>query len=250
MGFEHIAWLYLWVGPHLLLAVVAVLMFRKGLHRDFPIFFTYLLFELLEFCVLFTWHFRSPAASTYMTVDAFSRAGDIALHFGILREIFEAPVTHSAPLRRTMAPFLNGATLLLVALALVFIGALDYSIFGDWGLGTYFTFEALNIAQCGLIVLVFLWHRFLGLRMSPFVFGVALGLGLIAASDPLVHALKGFVPLQFSRTVDFSQLGVYHLAVLVWLYYVQTREKIALDSDAALPRLIEQGAAFERIVQL
>lgn len=249
MSHQHIVWLYLWVAPHLLLGVAAVLMFRKGLHKDFPIFFSYLLFEFLQFSLLFTMY-SLKALPMYMKIDLFWRAGSIALRFGVLQEMFEAPVAHSVPLRRAMARILNSVTVVLVVLAVAFIGSLYYGSLGHRLLPAYMTVEALNIAQCGLLVLVFLWHRFLGLRMASFVFGIALGMGLAAGLEPLIHAWKDSLAARNSSIPDLLQMAIYHVAVLIWLYYGQAREKIASDSKAALPDLREWAADLGRIAHL
>src|SRR5579862_6706981 len=46
-------WHYLWLGPHFLQAVLAVLMLRRGLHRTFPLFFAYIVFEAAEEFILY-----------------------------------------------------------------------------------------------------------------------------------------------------------------------------------------------------
>ena len=251
MQFLHYVWLYLWVAPHTLLAVIAVVMLRKGLHKRFPIFFAYLVFEFLQFCFFFAWHFRAPSPVLYMQADELGRAGSIAFRFGILQEIFEASLTPAVQLRRSMAPFLNWATGFFLVLSLLFVGVLDYKILGVWGLRTYFTIESLNAAQCGLIALIFLWYQFLGLKMPPFVFGITMGFGLITSTEPFLQALKASMASQFSRGLDFPQMGIYHACVLFWLYYALVREQPALgDKGTAIPQWIEQGAKVGRIVQL
>ena len=43
MNLSRFVYLYLWIAPHLLLVPVAILMLRRRLHKEFPIFFFYLL---------------------------------------------------------------------------------------------------------------------------------------------------------------------------------------------------------------
>jgi hypothetical protein len=255
MKFGAYLWFYLWVVPHVLLVAVAIVMYLRGLHKDFPIFFFYTLYEFGQFSVLFTLYLlKAPAPAhlwIYFKADQFLRAGSIALRFGILQELFESPVAHSTTIRRAIAPFLNGATALLVVLALAFIGALDYSIFGYAGLKPLFTIEALNTAQCGLLAMVFLWHGFLGLRMSSLTFGIVIGMGLVVGAEPLSRALRDIVGGQDRRTVDIIQMATFHLAVLVWLYFALVREKATAASD---PTAILNGrrwaADLGRVVQL
>jgi len=252
MSFQHYIWLYryLWIAPHVLLLAVAVVMFRKKLHKDFPIFFYYLLFEFLQFCVLFTMSSLNAPVRMYVKIDLFDRAGDIALRFGIFQELFGAPLAHNFPLRRKVGRILNAVTVVLVVLAALSIGALYSSIFGYRFPQAYTVVEALNAAQCGVLVLVFLWHRFLGLRMSSFAFGIAVGMGLVVGFEPLMQALKTLVAVPHGRIANMVSMAAYHVAVLMWLYYAQVREQITSDSNVALPQLVEQAADLGRIAHL
>lgn len=206
---------YLWVAPHLLLVAVAVVMFRKSLHREFPIFFSAVIYEFLTFAILFITRLNAPL--WYTKVDFYTRAGSTAFHFGILQELFEAPLLHNAALRRTSARILRWVTGSLIVLALVFIGLEYYNSQGHRLFPPFATLEAMGIAQCFVLVLVFLWHRFLGLRMSDFAFGIAAGVGLTAALELLIAAWKDLVGP--SRAGDYLQMGIYHCTVLIWLYY-------------------------------
>jgi len=257
MNFSRFTYLYLWIAPHLLLVAVAILMLRRKLHKEFPLFFFYLLFDFLQFCFLFTVHFLftthwlAISASTYGKIDIFSRAGDIALHFGILQELFESPLAHNAPLRRTMGRILNGVTVFIVVLASVFIGSLYYSSLGHRLLPAYVMIEALNTAQCGLLALVFLWHRFLGLRMSPFVFGIALGIGLVWGLEPVIQSWKDSLAARNSVIPDFVQMAAYHCAVLIWLYFAWAREKVEATPKADfLLHAREWAADLGRVIHL
>jgi len=252
MSSQHFIWLYryLWIAPHVLLLAVAVVMFRKKLYKDFPIFFAYLLFEFLQFCLLFTMPSLKITATTYAKIDLFDRAGDIALRFGILQELFGAPLAHNFPMRRKVGRILNSVTVALVVLAAVSIGALYSSIFGFRFPQAYTVVEVLNTAQCGVLVLVFLWHRFLGLRMSSFAFGIAVGMGLVVGLEPLMQAWKALVASPKARIADIVSMAAYHLAVLIWLYLALAREKVTSNSNAALPQLMEQAADMGRIAHL
>jgi hypothetical protein len=250
MSYQHPIWLYLWIAPHLLLGAIAFVLFRRKLYKEVPVFFSYLVFEFLQFCVLFTMHALASSVTAYMKVDILCRAGSIAFRFGMLQEMFEAPVAHSVQLRRTVARGLNWVTAAMVILAVLFVGSLFYDVFGQGILQAYITIEGLNTAQCGLLALVFLWHRFLGLRMSPCIFGIALGMGLITGVEPAMHVLKNSVAPQNWMAVDILQMSTYHVAVLVWLYYVQVREKVVVESNAALPSLREHAVEMGRIEHL
>jgi len=254
MTLPHLIWLYrfLWIAPHLLLLAVAAVMFRKGLHKSFPIFFVYLLFEFLMFAILYPMAlFRWATTLTiYVRVDMLDRAGNVALFFGVIQEMFEAPLAHNTALRRGMAQMRNRLTAILVVLASAFIVALCYGTFEHSLIRTYVIVEVLNTVQCGLLLFVFLWHWALGLRMSPFTFGIAVGMMLTRCIEPLEMILNAFVPQQNGMIGAMLNMATYHAAVLIWLYYASAREEVPSISYAALPQFMEQASEIGRIAHL
>lgn len=247
MSSQHFILMYLWVAPHVLLLAVALLMWRKKLHREFPIFFSYLVFEILQFSVLFVMRLLGTPSDVYVNADIAGRIGSIAFRFAILQELFEAPLANNMPLRQPVARALNGIAILLMALSAAFVGPLYYSILHQRVFWAYVTIAALNTAQCGLLVLVFFWQGFLGLRMSPFAFGIALGLGAVAGFEPVRQALNDTLGKEYAVAINIVQGAVYHVAVVLWLYYAQVREKIAFDPNIGAPQLLEETAALRRI---
>ena len=80
---------YLWIAPHALLAVVPVLMFLRRLHRKFPLFFVYTLYETLGFLLRFAaYTIGHGLGGLYRYVFLVTAAGSTALRFGIIQEIF------------------------------------------------------------------------------------------------------------------------------------------------------------------
>ena len=55
-------WHYLWIAPHALQIVIAIIMIRRKLYRDFPIFLAYTIFQVVLEGVLFVLD-HSPAVS-------------------------------------------------------------------------------------------------------------------------------------------------------------------------------------------
>src|SRR5271157_3416414 len=118
--------------------------------QDFPVFFAYLLFEILQFCVLFTISQLMPvSASTYREIDLLGRAGSIAFRFGIVQEILEAPVARCPSLRKTTAWMLKGATAFLALLAALFIGSVYSWNLREMIFPAYAVNYTLDVVQCG-----------------------------------------------------------------------------------------------------
>ena len=232
---RNILGLYLWVAPHVLLAVVAAVMLRRRRYKEFPVFFSYLIFEVLQFCILFAMSRRLLLVSvtTYQEIDLLGRAGSIALRFGMIQEMLEAPVAHSAPLRRTIARVLRYAAVFLAVLAFVFIGSVYSWDFREFIVPTHAINQTLNIVQCGLLAFVFLWHRYLGFKMRGFVVGIALGMGLVASLEPLLHALEN--SRVDPQVFNLLRMGAYHISVMIWLYFATKREEFSSDSAPSFP---------------
>jgi hypothetical protein len=244
----HFIGLYLWVAPHVLLAVVAAVMLRSGRYREFPVFFSYLLFEILQFCVLFLMYRLEWQVSTYQKIDLLGRAGSIAFRFGMIQEMLDASVARCAPLRRTVTRTLRCAAAVLALLAVVFIGSVYSWSVREMIFPAYAIDQTLNILQCGLLVFVVLWHRCLGLNMHGLVVGIALGMGLVAGLEPLLHALKDSRAVD-PLVVDLLRMGAYHLSVLIWLYFARVRQ-VDFTSDSAvasLPDARKWAVELERI---
>jgi hypothetical protein len=245
----HFIWTYLWVTPHVLLALVAVVMYRSHRHRDFPVFFGYLLFEIVQFCALFAMvRFVSVSASTYQHVDLLGRAGSIAFRFAIIQEVLEASVAHCPALRRTTTWMLKCAAVFLALLAALFIGAAYSWNLREMIFPAYAVKHTLNIVQCGLLALVVLWYRFLRLKMPDLVIGIALGMGLVAGLDPLLDSLKDFRSLN-PQVVDLLQMGAYHVAVLIWLRFAMVQnESISYPDVASVLGARKSVVELERLI--
>jgi hypothetical protein len=165
------------------------------------------------------WCLKVPH-SMWLATDRSFRAGSTAFRFGIIQEMLGSPLANNIPLRRTMARMLNWVTGFLIVLSAVFVWS-TYSSLPNYGLlKNYMPIEALNSAQCGLLVCVFLWHRFLGVRMLPFTFGIALGVGWVAVFEPFMLAL---VSARNLINLDSLQMVPFNLAVLGWLYFATVR---------------------------
>ncbi len=238
MVLQHYIWLYLWVAPHVLLAAVAAVMVRTWRHKDYPIFFSYLLFEILQFCILFAMsRMDSVPGSIYQPIDLFFRAGSIAFRFAIIQEMLEASVARSPSLRKTMAWILRCSAAVLGMLAIAFIGSVYSWSVSRMIVPAYAVNQTFNILQCGLLALVFLWHRFLGLKMRHFSVGIALGMAWVAGLEPLMDTMRNF-RVAAPQFVDLLEMGAYHISVALWLYFAQAKAEspssfvVASFSDA------------------
>jgi hypothetical protein len=224
---SHILSIYLWIAPHALLLGVVIVLLRNGRYREFPFFFSYVVFEVFQFCLLFVMsRLDSVSLSTYIQTDLFCRTGSLALHFGIIKELFEAPLAHSPGLRKSAAFPLNLASVLFVVLASAFTALLYMGERTAAFVQPYVIEQVVDTAQCGLLVVVFIWHRYLGIWMKNASFGIAVGLGLVTGLNPLLSALRNYIDVNSGFTNIASAIA-FHVSVLIWLYFSLLQEKAA-----------------------
>ena len=82
-------WHYLWIAPHALQIIIVIVMMRRGLLREFPVFFTYTVFQIVEGGTLFILdHSAAVSGYQYWCAHSVGLAIDIVLRFAIIYEVF------------------------------------------------------------------------------------------------------------------------------------------------------------------
>ena len=53
MTLRVVLWHYLWIAPHLILVGIAIAMWHRKLVHQFPVFFAYVIEEVIQFLVIY-----------------------------------------------------------------------------------------------------------------------------------------------------------------------------------------------------
>lgn len=229
-------WHYLWIVPHLILIGVAVAMWRRRLVRQFPVFFAYVIEEVIQFLVLYPMVLMPSVSSyTYLQYEALGLAISTGLRFGIIHEIFAYTFRNYPSLNAFGKPVFRWGTAVLLLLGLfaaLFAGGND----------TQHVMAILQVLsrtasflQCGLLVILFLFSSYLGLSWRNQVFGIALGLGTFACVDLAAAAIRAEFGTEHTTSLYYCTTAVYHICVLVWLAYLWLPEKVTQFSVKAVP---------------
>jgi hypothetical protein len=224
--FRGLIYQYLLIVPHLLLVAVLVALFRHRLYRHFPIFFAYVVQELVQ-AVFMIPLIESPSLTfrRYAIPYTISLAISTALRFGIIYEIFAHIFRNYPALARFGKPVFRWATVGLILLALG-------SSFVAWGSnGDYFPLvlsvfdRTVSFLQCGLLVSLFLFSAQLALSWKSQVFGIALGVGVNASADLAAAAIRFQTGVKYTLALDYFVMAVYHFCVLIWIFYLFAPER-------------------------
>jgi hypothetical protein len=228
--------LFLWISPHVLLGVLAVVLYKRGLYRDFPCFFAYVLYEIAEFVLMFTLYFRATA-SQYALAYYSTLTLSLILRFGVIDEVSKDLFRQSMFLKASARRSLQCVTGLLLVLGVLLAVYAPAENGVKWIAGMSSINRGVALVQCGLLLSLLIFSRFLGLSWHRPTFGIALGLGVLTSVDLAVRAVfSEFVRGVGSAYMDVLITGTYLVCVFVWIGYSLVPE-IKPESVAVLPRV-------------
>lgn len=241
--------LYLWVAPHILLAVVAAMLYLRRLHRAFPFFFTYTVFETCQFLALFSIGMFSNSL-IYQYVFGLGLAISAIIRFGVVQEIFNC-VFHDYPRLESVATF--SMRCLIVVLILASIAASVYAsgtVSEDLIAGVALLDRSVAMVQAGLLLFIFVFSWIFGLSWRLFPLGVALGFGILASSDLAVWALRLLNSgMPFVSVLNLLLTGTFHVTVLVWLGYLLKAENPVAATAHSMVEISRWTGELERPLQ-
>jgi hypothetical protein len=217
--------LFLWIAPHALLGVVAAIICKRRLHREFPCFFAYVLCEIVGFIVLFAlYSIPSVTGEQYAYVYYATLLLSIALRFGVIDEVSKDLFRESQLLKMAARRLLQCVTGLLFVIAVL----LAVYAPGDVGIvlvaGSIVSRGAAMV-QCGLLLSLLLFSRFLGLSWRRPTFGIALGLGVVSSVDLATYALRAeFSSATWVPYLNLGIAGTYLVCVSIWIGYLLAPE--------------------------
>lgn len=239
---------YLWIAPHALLAVVPVLMYTRRLHKNFPVFFFYTLYETFEFLLLFTAYMSGRSTGIlYRYVFITTLAGSTALRFGIIQEIVNN-VFHDYPRLKAIAtPLMRWLAGLLFLAAILSLFYSSGTIPDNLLVVVRLLGRSVAIIQAGLLLFLFLFSRMFGLSWRSFVFGIAFGFAIFSSTELAKWTLELTSLTEHSKDLlDLLPTGSYHVSVLVWLGYLLAAEKPAGAATCPAPEMDQWSEELER----
>jgi hypothetical membrane protein len=250
---HSLLWHYLWLAPDVLQLGLAVFLFRRGLHKFFPFFFAYCLYEALETFTLYGMDIL-PSVSSEIWWLAFSTGLIIEglVKIAVIVELIRHLLRSRSKLRRACDQFfaVAGACLALIAtVAAAYTTPTNPHWFVSSGLILQ---QSLYIVNCGLILFVFLFAACFKLSWDRPAFGIALGFGIVACQRLAVWATEAGIKLSdHGVRLDFLSMATYHVCVLIWFYFLLVPRKKITRSAVSLPEnnLDIWNQELERLLQ-
>ena len=212
----------LWASQPLLEAMVAISLWRRKMHKEFPYFFAYLLAQIAMFCVLFpiyNWSTDVFFHRYWYYLDWGTTAVGIALGFRILHEISMDVFRPFHTLKDLGTVLFRWAALVMLLVGVVVAASATPNVLIIAQVVVAIQ-RCLLLAQMGLVLFLMMFASYLRMHWRHRSFGLALGFGLVATAEVLTYALM-------VNDKDFASRGVaslvltlsYDLALAVWFTY-------------------------------
>jgi hypothetical protein len=242
---------YLWIAPHALQAVLAIIMIRRKLFRLFPAFFAYTVYEVVQFVVLFTMNrMASVPVNQWFIADLVGITGSMVLRFLVVHEIFNN-VFESYPALKAFGDVLfRWATVVLMIMAVTMVGYSSGAELDRFTVVYTVLDRAVSTVQCGLLVLLVLLARFLSFPWTSYAFAIALGLGFFASVDLGISAIKAQYGTNVGYMLDPLSMATYHCCVLFWVVsLLRPERKIARAASPPGHELEHWNSVLQRLLQ-
>ena len=226
---------YLWIAPHVLLAVILMLMIRRKLYKQFPVFLLYAGFEVFQFTVLLSVVIQHGSLSDerYKGAFALGTAISSALRFGIIYEIFTEVFRNYDALRELSKVLFRWATIILLLIG-VALASTHGSSPDQFFVIVPTLCRTVGLMQCGLLMFLFLFSRYFALSWRNYAYGIALGFGILASLELADYAIRSQI-VAGSYLLDYLGMATYHCCVLIWIFYLLAPEPKTYRMQKKLP---------------
>jgi hypothetical protein len=226
------AYYALWIGHPVLQSALAILMYRRKLHRKFPVFFAYAISQVLIFAVVFLAHLKA-SYPTYFYAYWVTAAISLALGFQVIYEIFLDIFRPYYTLKDLGTVLFKWASVVMLLVAAVVAAASPSSDQGPLVQAVLTVQRCVRVIQCGLVLFLLLFARYLAVSWKRQSFGVAFGFGTFAAVELFIVALHeanhaGHIGAYLANMV------AYNCAILIWIGYMRYGNATRVSSAPVL----------------
>jgi hypothetical protein len=214
---------YLWIAPHLFLGAFLWLFLRRGLQKQLPFFFTYLLFEQASFLssvISAVVVAGDPTHSTHLyrwTLVWFLGIVSLA-SFGVIYELANQMILPRSTLAQALRRVLRWSAAALVVLAAVAAAHLGITVEHAMNIFGVLDFST-SVLQVGLLLVLFLFSRVLRISWRSLPVGIAVGLGIMGCVELSTAPLLSIFTHSYV-VIDVVRMAGFHVCVLVWLGYI------------------------------
>ncbi len=221
-----------WLAGPLLQITLLVFMVRRGYHRVFPRFFSYILFQTLKSGCLFV-IYRYFAEDTYFDAYWTGNALSVIFTVAVMDEILRSLFGDYGGIQVLGTTIFRWSCGLLFVLAV--IGALTSSeAAADRLVAAVFAFDrSMRLVQVGLFLLLMFLCRVLKNCWRQQVFGIALGFGVFASVELILVSVVMWYGDSHAAVISLVKSAMYNAVTLVWISYLKQQPQLVPSVEVA-----------------
>jgi len=212
----------LWIAsPALQLLVVGVMLWRR-MHKAFPVFFAYLAAQVVFFASVYPIHMWGSYMQ-YFYAYWLCAAITLVLGFMVIHEIFLEIFRPFHTLKDLGSILFKWAGLVMLLMAGVVAAASPASSQGPLVQSVLTVQRCVRIIQCGLILFLLIFSKYLGVSWRHRSFGIALGFGSFAIVEQIAVGLRASSYIR-EDSLNLAILLSYNVAIMVWMGYMAAKK--------------------------
>lgn len=230
-GLTNFSLYALWAGGVAALGSVIVMMWRRQLRQEFPLFFSYAIFQSIQNILLFA---LRPYYKEYFYTYWVTVILAVLIEFAVVYEIFAHVFQPYEALRRIAMVLFRWAALVLVMVAVVTATGNGQSSLHRIMVTLLALERSIRVMQVGLVLFLFLFSQQVGLTQRHRVFGISLGFGITAAVDLTAATMASNMNAGSHMGIALLSSGAFVAAACVWTYYMKIEEPERVKVEHAM----------------
>jgi len=235
-NFESVQQL-LYFSPVLFQAFIVWRMAVTGARRNFPTFFTYMLFQTAVVIVgqlVLNFGTREQYRYFYGAQSLVAAA----LLFAVIYEIFSNVFRPYDALRDFAGVMFRWAALVLALVASLQAFSTQVGEGSRVIAGLLMLERSVSVIACGLLLFLILFSKNLGLDWRHQVYGVAIGLGLAYGVDLVLYTSRLLFGCPIAPTINMWRSITWNSALVLWTYYMFAPDRVLKTAAEFAPKLI------------
>src|SRR5262245_32120445 len=222
--------------PVLLQGIILWRMVVSGSRRNFPTFFSYIVFQtLVIFAALLVLNYGTFVHYRYF----YGAQGLVAagLLFAVIYEVFSSVLRPYEALRDFAGMVFRWAAVVLVVVAVLQAFSTESGQESRLVVSILILERCVSVIACGLLLFLLLFSKNLGLDWRSQAYGVGLGLGLNFSIESFLLTAR----LLFGCPAPMVELGrsiAWNVALALWTYYMFAPDRARKTVETFAPKLI------------
>jgi hypothetical protein len=239
-----------WLISLFSLSVVLVMLMRRKLYPEFPIFTTYVLVQLLGWTAML-WvipHFpRYVSWYGWLVMQCL----DAILSMAVLLEVFSTMLKPYAGIRRLGAIIcvIAGVVLVMVAVSMAMVAPPSDVSYARITARVIAWQRSADFARLALLFVLFAFSRVFGLNWRHYVLGIAIGLGIMAVIELLAESIRVEFGFRATGLINVLSPVGYDLGLVIWSYYfIRQESRVAVNEAPQSASLLRWNSALEELL--